>query len=353
MTRWTAIARSIGWRLALVTASIAVALVIAEIAARLLVPPEVDEFFTPFVHDDRSYRYDLKDPTILRTLAWYKPGATGVTGDAPVRINNLGLRDARDYPAVKPADCFRVLGLGDSMTFGKGVAEEETFLGTLETKLGMRFPNRCIEVLNAGQPNTNFHTQWLHYKLAWHTLKPDLVVVGFFVYNDSQLEGEEEPYSLRWMEFIDANPWMKGSRLVRMLYHRAFFGMGAKALEEGLPRYFADDYPGWEQFRNAVGDFKKLATTQGARIAFTLIPVPEGYDNYPYRKYHERVTQFLVGEHQIPTFDLLNGLGGIKARKHWVHPSDGHPDAFVHEQMAEYMAEAMPWADWLDEAASP
>jgi hypothetical protein len=30
-----------------------------------------------------------------------------------------------------------------------------------------------------------------------------------------------------------------------------------------------------------------------------------------------------------------------------VHPSDAHPDAFVHEQLAIYMTEVMPWGAWL------
>ncbi len=323
------------------------ALLVAEIVARIAAPDEVDAFFTPFEHDDSSFREDIKHPTELRTLAWYIPVATGVTGSAPVTINNLGFRDELDYPAEKPAGCYRVLGLGDSMTFGKGVTAEETYLAVVERRLKTRYPNRCVEILNAGQPNTNFWIQWLHYKLKWHELKPDLVLVGFFVYNDTQLQDAEEPYSQRWMELIDRNDWMKSSALVRWIYYTAFFNLGAKALDESLPEFYRYGYEGFEQFRDSVRNLKAFATGQNTKVAFVLIPIPEGYDDYPYLEYHELVTRFLVQEHSIPTFDLLPGLRGLNARKHWVHPSDAHPDAFVHEQMAQYMLEVMPWGAWI------
>ncbi len=60
----------------------------------------------------------------------------------------------------------------------------------------------------------------------------------------------------------------------------------------------------------------------------------------------------LTQDHKIPTFDMVRGLGGIDARKHWVHPSDGHPDPFVHKHIAMYMDEVMPWAQWMGEAAT-
>lgn len=351
MSRALVIARGIAARVMLVLGSVALALLIAELVVRLVAPPEVDAFFTPFVHDDSTFTRTVQDPELLYTLAWYIPHAKGQTGSAPVRINNLGLRDERDYPAEKPANCFRVLGIGDSMTFGKGVAAEKTFLAVLEDRLRARHPDRCIEVLNAGMPNTNFYVQWLHYQLEWHKLNPDLLVVAFFVYNDTQLQDEEEPFSMGWMEFIDRHDWLKRSALVRWAYHRAFFAMGQAALDGGLPRYYDPEYEGWDQFREAVHELVLFTREQRTALTFALVPIPEGYDDYPYLEYHELVTRFLTQEHRIPTYDLLNAVRGIDARKHWVHPSDGHPDAFVHEQMGIYMDEIMPWGRWIAEAA--
>ena len=139
-----------------------------------------------------------------------------MTGSVPVQINNLGLRDERDYSQLPAVGCARVLVLGDSMTFGKGVRERDTWPAVLEDLLAAKLPERCIEVLNAGIPNTNFFIQWLHFLERWRSLQPDLVLVGFFVYNDSQLQEDRELYFPGWMSAVDANPVLKGSALVEL-----------------------------------------------------------------------------------------------------------------------------------------
>lgn len=340
--------KGLAWRAGLVVTSLVVTFAVIEIIARAAETDAVEAFFTPFEHDDSGYRTDRKDPELLYTLAWYVPGATGTTGTAPVRINNLGLRDDRDYPKTKPAQCFRVLGIGDSMTFGKGVAESETYLGVLETRLKARFPGRCIEVLNAGMPNTNFFIQWVHLEREWHRLKPDLVLWGLFVYNDTQLQSDAEPYSQSWMEFVDRNSWLKRSALVRWAYHRAFFDLGATAMANDLPRFYDDEYAGWAQFCETADKLKKYAAEQKFQVAFALIPIPESYNDYPYHGYHERLKSVLEGMHGFGVFDLIDAVRGLNARKHWVHPSDGHPDAFVHGQMAEHLDLVMPWSQWMN-----
>jgi len=338
--------KKIATRAGLVLIASILTLSVVEIGARIFVPDKIDAFFTPFEHDDRSYRITTTDPKYKDTLSWYTPGATGITGTEEVRINNLGLRDSLDYSATKPSNCYRILGIGDSMTFGKGVKEEETYLGVLEKRLKQRAGNRCIEVLNAGMPNTNFYIQWLHFVRHWWSFQPDHVLWGFFVYNDTQLQGEEEPYSMGWMEFVDKYSWLKGSALIRWAYYRAFFTMGARGMDEGLPRFYDPEYAGWKQFRKTVKKLRGFSNTEGIEVTFALIPMPVGYDEYPHSEYHTRLTKVLQ-EEEFKVLDLIYGLESIKARRHWVHPSDGHPDAFLHKQMAIYLEQHLPWAAWL------
>jgi hypothetical protein len=326
-------------------------LAVAEGFARLVASNEIHAFFTPFEHDDRGYRITSIDPKYRDTLSWYKPGGTGITGKSKVRINNLGLRDAHDYPVKKPPGCYRVLGIGDSMTFGKGVEEKQSYLGVLEKRLRERYAPRCVEVLNAGMPNTNFYIQWLHLVRHWASFKPDHVLWGFFVYNDTQIQGEEEPYSMAWMEFIDRNPWLKKLALVQWAYYHSFFSMGAKGLEEGLPRYYEPEYPGWIQFLETLNKLRGFAKTEGLKVTFALIPIPSGYDEYPYREYHTKL-QKVFKEHGFDSLDLVNGFESVQADRHWVHPSDGHPDVFLHKQMAIYIEGQLPWDRWLNSPGS-
>ncbi len=347
VSRWRRLLRDVLARTALLVGALLVALLVAELATRALIPPAVDAFFTPFEHDDSPYAESVEDPETAKTLRWYLPGREGTTGSAPVHINTLGLRDEQDYAAQPPAGCFRVLVLGDSMTFGKGVAAEETWPAVLEQRLRAAHPAQCVEVLNAGMPNTNFHVQWLHFQSRWHALKPQLVLVGFFPYNDTQLEGEEEPYSLRVLEFVDRHAWLKRSALVRWAYHRTFFDLGARKVKAGIERFFAADYAGWKQFELSLAALVARAQEQAFRLAFALIPIPEGYTPYPFAAVHERLSTTLQRQFRVPVWDTVRALDGVDARAHWIHPSDGHPDPFVHRAIGEHLARAMPWAAWL------
>jgi hypothetical protein len=310
---------------------------------------EITDFFTPFEHSDSEYARVETDDRTERTLTWYIPGATGVTGSVPVRINNLGLRDERDYTRDKRKGCLRVLAVGDSMTFGKGVAENDTFLAVTETLISRKYPDRCIEILNAAQPNTNFFQHYLQYRLRWHELLPDVVLFCFFPYNDTQVEGDEEPYSQSWMEFIDRNAWLKSLATVRWVYYRLFFDLGDSALADAMHRFFDDNYPGWIEFSESVPNLARFAQEHGSEVAFVLVPVPAGYDDYPYVQQHQKVSE-LTEQNGIPSYDLLRAVTGrgILASDHWVHPSDAHPDTALHRIYGEWLASALPWRTWME-----
>ena len=343
-------------RVGLALLSLGLSLVVAEFVCRATESDELSAFFTPFEHDDSPYSTRVRgrqaaDGTGL-TLNWYVPGAEGVTGSAPVKINNLGLRDERDYPQEPAPECFRVLVLGDSMTFGKGVREAESWPAVLEESLASRYPGRCIEVLNSGIPNTNFHIQWLHFLERWRGLQPDLVLVGFFIYNDSQLQEDRELYFPGWMATVDSTPVLKQSALIRLAYYRAFTRIGRQLVDERVPHYFEEDYPGWRQFQRSLADLQLVGLLDGFSTVVSLIPIPVGYDDYPFVELHERMRGFLEEERGIPTSDLLGGLSGVVAGEHWVHPSDGHPDPALHSMMGAHLAQDPRWATWLEDRRS-
>jgi len=94
-----------------------------------------------------------------------------------VRINSRGFR-GREYD-WSAAHAFRILGLGDSFAFGYGVAEEDAYLSRLEALLRGR-----AEVINAGVAGTGPEEQARLLAADGPGLRPDLVLVGFFVGND-------------------------------------------------------------------------------------------------------------------------------------------------------------------------
>jgi lysophospholipase L1-like esterase len=86
-------------------------------------------------------------------------------------LTNTGSRGLRGAGFATPAPGFRVVCIGDSITFGWGVADDASYPAQLEKLLG-------VEVLNAGMPaaKPSHMARWL--SLHARTIDADLVVFG-------------------------------------------------------------------------------------------------------------------------------------------------------------------------------
>ncbi|MEM6568646.1 MAG: SGNH/GDSL hydrolase family protein [Planctomycetota bacterium] len=90
-----------------------------------------------------------------------------------------GFRD-RERERAKPDGTFRILGLGDSFTYGAGVAADETYLARLERALGSREGRAgSIEVVRAGVPRYFTRAERLLFEHDGEGWDPDLVLLGF------------------------------------------------------------------------------------------------------------------------------------------------------------------------------
>lgn len=108
------------------------------------------------------------------------PGYDGWFAGVPVRINTLGFRDRRNYTLEKPPGTFRILVLGDSVTFGHGTLDDTTYPHLLEQRLRGWRPDVNWEVWNLGVPGYNTRQELDHLKEIGPLADPDVVVVGFY-----------------------------------------------------------------------------------------------------------------------------------------------------------------------------
>lgn len=95
------------------------------------------------------------------------------------RHNSYGLRDT-EHAQEKAPGVFRIVGLGDSFTYGAGAAFEDTYLVRLETMLNASaHPRRTVEIIKAGVPR--FFPEPARQMLEQYGLafRPDLVLVEF------------------------------------------------------------------------------------------------------------------------------------------------------------------------------
>jgi len=100
----------------------------------------------------------------------------------PIHRNRLGFR-SREI-GLKPSGAFRIMVLGDSMTWGAGIAAEQRYTDILEQRLNADFQTHKFEVHNFG---VSGGPMILHARILQNYIgivQPDLIVVGF-CYNDT------------------------------------------------------------------------------------------------------------------------------------------------------------------------
>lgn len=101
--------------------------------------------------------------------------------DVSVRVNSLGMRDAE--PDSRYLDAFRILGLGDSHTFGTGVEVHETYLGQLEAAYAER--EHEVRIFKAGVSGFGTDNELLLFEKLEPDWKFDAVILGFTLSNDA------------------------------------------------------------------------------------------------------------------------------------------------------------------------
>ena len=120
------------------------------------------------------------------------PGYEGWFAGVPVRINSLGFRDRQEYSLEKPKNTFRILVLGDSVTFGHGTLDDTTYPYLLEQQLKKWRPDVAWEVWNLGVPGYNTGQELAYLKQIGPQADPDLVIVGFY---PNDFSGDNAPAS--------------------------------------------------------------------------------------------------------------------------------------------------------------
>jgi GDSL-like lipase/acylhydrolase family protein len=118
------------------------------------------------------------DPVLGQRLT---PGYDGWFAGVPVHINALGFRDARDYDLQKRPNTFRILVLGDSVTFGHGCLFETTYPRLLEERLRTWKPDVDWQVWNLSVPGYNTSQELAQLRETATRWEPDLAIVSFYI----------------------------------------------------------------------------------------------------------------------------------------------------------------------------
>jgi lysophospholipase L1-like esterase len=233
-------------------------------------------------------------------------------------INSTGARD-REYAKAKPKGIYRIIFLGDSFTFGTGVALKDTFVKQVEKRLGSGY-----EAINFGVPGYDTREEVLLLEHKCPRFSPDLVVIVLFL-NDGHGGYSDEVFNV---EVHD--PLAEYSRLYRAVRLAARRKEAEEALIRDWTESFADGSSSWKGIRGALKKAAGLSKRDGFKLAVVVFPVLYWLDEtYPFREVHEKVVRY-VESLGVPALDLYPAFMGEDGPSLWVHQSNQHPNARGH-----------------------
>ena len=353
--------RKIAARLGLAVLALLIFLVVAELAARWAEPGPLS------LYDVSPY---LKSERLVHV---HEPGFRGRWDSTWYEINSRGWRGPEVAPTFGPEE-LRILALGDSCTFGKGVLEADCWPRQLETLIAAELPvGRRVLVFNLGVNGySSGHYQRLLEDWA-QELKPHVVVIGYnindfpnpvrevdaAVFGSPQQKLSWRAWFRRWMP-KNARDELNRSALYRYLratyydWNRArdYAQMEAiarnRSLQQdaGMDKAFALEA---ERFRLVVD----LASKAGAHVAFFLFPYEsmvylESFERGPEERVRSLAAEVDVGFVDVPAAFRARAHQTTPPAKLFIRGDRYHPNAQGYATVAQAIFERLRELGWLE-----
>jgi lysophospholipase L1-like esterase len=276
--------------------------------------------------------------------------------DLPIKTNAQGFRDDGEHAWTKPPGVIRILGIGDSFTFGWGVSLEESFLKKLEGNL-KKLTGLNIETINSGVPGWNLNHYYVYYKEIGVRYSPDIVVLSCFFNDVPKIVQETIPaddthrkgvkhtggifrfsYLFNFFKSLAHNIRIE-NRYKRFDY---MYELGARRKRMVDEKRFMlyDPGPDRTQANTAViktllEKIQSLAKKHGSQLVMTYIP-DVSQPQYPEWQHINRVWASLTTELNIPFIDMTPVFESASdPRAFYFWPKDFHTNALGHEKIAE------------------
>jgi lysophospholipase L1-like esterase len=274
--------------------------------------------------------------------------------------NLFGLRSPYETVARHAGVC-RVVTLGDSFTWGGGVAEtKDTWPARLEALLNREYaPARCqvINMAEAGYTTAN-EAEKLR-RLGWQ-FNPDIVVVQYFE-NDPLPSGPD----FERVGDVTPAPHILPARLREGLVDRSdLLSLVDKAWGQikshGFPRkpihaLYRPGSKGWRQVKAAFREMADSAHARKVPILLVIFPYLQPgtwtQSTYPDRDINAQVRTAAEAA-GLPVLDLTKTFAdqGKDGRHWWATPYDPHPGSAAHALAARRIAQEIESRGWLPDA---
>jgi len=294
-------------------------------------------------------------------LAYGPKPFSHVTGKSPTgefaydnTCNSLGLRD-EEHALQKPAGVFRILGLGDSFTYGTGAHFEESYLYLLEQSLNARpGPHPRVEIIKAGVPRFFPEPERMLLESLGRKFEPDLIIVGFLpndvvdTYLGLDAVTVDKSGFLLTRQAAELGAFglvlYKYSYLCRLVLAKYVSWRISREYRPDLVSPYQENGPyeaTWGKIEEEYGKMAALAKVLGAELLVLHIPQQGPWTerhNYP----PHRLGQWAQAK-GVAFLDCLPAMKQAAPSKRLYYPQDGHCTpagyAIIADELAKYLTE--------------
>ena len=258
----------------------------------------------------------------------------------PLHVNSLGLRSP-EIAVPKPAGQKRVLVLGDSVTFGSGVPEEQSFSRRLESTLRQQLA--CpVEVVNAGVSGYGTVEEADYFTHEGLEVEPDVVLI-YYVENDNvsvtHFEGAVASFLKDQVVYRSnlVNAVLYAWRLSRWKWQARAAG-GDRAAYAAEQQAW-DSRPGTAASLAALHEIASVAQSHGMRVI--LANYPNSLHDRSLDTVRDELLRNAAAAGGMTLVDVAPALIPYRDRDIAVSKTDLHPNGFAHGLIAEALLPAV------------
>ena len=308
--------------------------IIFRIIATVTIVPDVEllSYATTMVR--KTNRHEMKFEHL--------PGARKIIMGHEIALNDQGHRGESLFESKRSSEK-RIYFMGNSITLGWGVSQEETFAEIAAQELNVsKSKKRTTNVVavNAGVANYNTIQMAALFNKDLDVIKPDAVVLQYFI-RDVEPKAEGDNAILKYSYFAAflyrhiLNLWLSSGRATDGDPYSVLYQVGQKD---------------WEATKMVIRRLARVLNER--RTPFFIVIIPDLRDptlDGRFSIHYDKIEKFLESV-EVKVIDPRREIALYlrdRPKTGWVHPADPHPNPEIHsiigKTVARYLSKLPSW----------